>query len=378
MLAAFSRVPALAEIASADKCQMHRKLVQLMQQYNGQQNPLHNRERFDCIQTEWPGVHVRVITRKVTPSEGGKRLHRLLRSLLPNIPLGQVYKMIDQGKVRVNGKRKNQNYELASGDEITIFMEEDAFKEAGPVVKKPKYAGVNANIDVVYEDAELLVVHKPAGELTHPDRSEQRDTLIGRVHAYLYRRGELDSPVFLPAPANRLDRNTSGLVLIGKTAGMLHQLNQWIKNRQLDKYYITIIEGKLSGSGTISGLVERDEGSNRTRVVRANEQRREEGAARKAATTNYEVLQTSSAYSLVEVELISGRTHQIRAHFQSIGHPLLGDIKYGGHALGELNHQLLHAWRIELPDGRTFRAPLPQQFRAVLKRVGLNMDAGGR
>ena len=317
-----------------------------------------------------------MINRTVTPSESGKRLHRYLRSLMPNIPLGQIYKMIDSGKVKVNGKRKNQNYELAVSDELTIYMDEQAFKQASPdTVKKPKYAGINSKIDVIYEDAELLVVNKPIGELTHPDRAEQRDTLINRVHAYLYKKGELDSHLFQPAPANRLDRNTSGLVLIGKTAGMLHRLNQWIKTRELGKYYITIIEGRLSGSGTISGLLVRDEANNRTRVVRGGEAQ-SELTKEKEASTKYNVLQAGSAYSVVEVELISGRTHQIRTHFQSIGHPLLGDVKYGGKPVAAVNHQLLHALRIELPDGRTFRAPLPPLFRQMLKQVGLHVPIG--
>lgn len=315
-----------------------------------------------------------MITRKVTASEGGKRLHRYLRSLLPNIPLGQIYKMIDQGKVRVNGKRKNQNYELASGDELTIYMEEDAFKQASPAIKKEKFIGVSANIEVIYEDEELLVVNKPVGALTHPDRSEHRDTLIGRVHAYLHRNGELDSTLFQPAPANRLDRNTSGLVLIGKTAAMLHRLNQWIQQRELGKFYLTIVEGQLSGNGTIGGLLVRDEESNRTRVVRQGGHSPSGASGEKEATTNYEVIRKGDRYSLVEVELISGRTHQIRTHFQSIGHSLLGDIKYGGKPFGNVNHQILHAWRIELPDGRSFRAPLPAQFRHVLKRIGLEFS----
>lgn len=319
-----------------------------------------------------------MINRKVTASEGGKRLHRYLRSLLPNIPLGQVYKMIDQGKVRVNGKRKNQNYELAAGDELAIYMEEEAFKQAGPDVRKEKFVGVNASIEVIHEDEELLVVNKPVGALTHPDRTEQRDTLIGRVHAYLYRKGELDSTLFQPAPANRLDRNTSGLVLIGKTAGMLHRLNQWIQKRELGKYYLTIVEGRLTGKGKISGLLVRDEESNRTRVVRPGDKPPSDAAQEKEATTNYEVIRTGNHHSLVEVELISGRTHQIRTHFQSIGHPLLGDIKYGGKTFGDVNHQILHAWRIELPDGRSFRAPLPAQFRTVLKRIGLAFPASER
>lgn len=316
-----------------------------------------------------------MINRKVTPSEGGKKLHRFLRNLMPNIPLGQIYKMIDQGKVRVNGKRKNQNYELAAGDELTIHVEDEAYKEASIGQKKAKYVGVNANIDVVYEDAELLVVNKPTGMLTHPDQADQKDTLVNRVHAYLYRKGELDSPMFMPATANRLDRNTSGLVLVGKTAGMLHQLNQWIQKHELSKYYVTIVEGYLTGEGTLSGDLIRDEKSNRTHVVTSSADAERHGGAEKAksAITHYRALQPGASYSLVEIELVSGRTHQIRTHFQSIGHSLLGDIKYGGRRYGDVNHQLLHAWRIVLPDGREFKAPLPAEMKAVCDRIGLRV-----
>jgi RluA family pseudouridine synthase len=318
-----------------------------------------------------------MINRKVTPSESGKRLHRYLRSLMPNIPLGQIYKMIDSGKVKVNGKRKNQNYELVAGDEIVLFVEEAAYQEASIGQKKMKYVGVNANIEVVYEDAELMVVNKPVGMLTHPDQADQKDTLVNRVHAYLYRKGELDSPLFMPATANRLDRNTSGIVLVGKTAGMLHQLNQWIQKHEMQKYYVTIIEGKLVGEGTISGDLVRDEKKNRTHVVNQATDISKHGGVEqvKSAETRYQVLQTGSAYTSVEIELISGRTHQIRTHFHDIGHPLLGDIKYGGKRFGDVNHQLLHAWRIVLPDGREFKAPLPVLMRTVAERVGLLLNS---
>jgi len=315
-----------------------------------------------------------MINRKITPSESGKRLHRFLRNLMPNIPLGQIYKMIDNGKVKVNGKRKNQNYELAAGDELTLYVEESAYKEASIGQKKAKYVGVNANIDVLYEDAELMVVNKPAGMLTHPDQADQKDTLVNRVHAYLYRKGELDSPLFMPATANRLDRNTSGIVLVGKTAGMLHQLNQWIQKHELQKYYVTIVEGKLQGDGVLTGSLVRDEKKNRTRVVGKLPEGSGEGEGAKSAETRYRALQTGNEYSLVEIELISGRTHQIRTHFQDIGHSLLGDIKYGGKRFGDVNHQLLHAWRIVLPDGREFKSPMPAQMRSVADRVGLKLD----
>lgn len=316
-----------------------------------------------------------MITRIVTPSESGKRLHRYIRNMMPNYPLGQIYKMIDQGKVKVNGKRKKDTYELAAGDELTIWIEEEAFSEAsiGADDKKVKFAGVSANIDVVYEDRELLVVNKPVGLLTHPDQTEQKETLITRVHAYLHKKGELDSRMFLPASANRLDRNTSGLVLVGKTAGMLHQLNQWIQKRELDKYYVTIVEGVLTQYGVVEAKLARDERGNRTRVVGRGESGADEAeAAGKEATTRYKPLRAGKTHTLIEVELISGRTHQIRAHLQSVGHPLLGDVKYGGKPFADVRHQLLHAWKIALADGRTFTAPLPPAFRSTLKKTGID------
>ena len=313
-----------------------------------------------------------MITRQIAASEQGKRLHRYLRNLMPNLPLGQLYKMIDQGKVRVNGKRKKQNYELAAGDELTLLMDEEEFAKAsaGGGRAKPKFAGVSAKLDIVFEDGELLVVNKPAGLLTHPDRNEQKNTLITRVHAYLYRKGELDSALFLPATANRLDRNTSGIVLIGKTAGMLHRLNRWIQNRELQKFYVTIVQGRLEGEGTIEGSLVRDERKNRTLVVGEDDEDDFAGE-RKAAVTRYRALVSAGGCTLVEVELISGRTHQIRSHMQSIGHPLLGDLKYGGRRFGELNHQLLHAWRVILPDGREFHAPPPPRMQRTMEALGL-------
>jgi len=325
-----------------------------------------------------------MITRRITGTEQGKRLHRYLRTLMPNLPLGQLYGMIDKGRVRINGKRKkNPNYELAAGDELTLLMDEADFERAsrGNGRKKTKFAGVHGQLDIVHEDGELLVVNKPAGLLTHPDRTEWKNTLISRVHAYLYRKGELDSALFMPATANRLDRNTSGLVLVGKTAGMLHRLNRWIQNRELRKYYLTIVEGSLAGEGAIERLLLRDERGNVTRSLgdgRSNFGEGEAGAEKaKEATTRYRVLDHAGGCTLVEAELVSGRTHQIRSHFQSIGHPLLGDIKYGGGRFGDLNHQLLHAWRVVLPDGREFRAAPPPRMRRIMDELGFRWNPDG-
>jgi RluA family pseudouridine synthase len=306
-----------------------------------------------------------MISRTVTPSESGKRLHRYVRILMPNYPLGQIYKMIEQGKVRVNGKRKKDNYELSAGDELTIMVDEETYRQSAGEEKKLKFIGVKTNIDVVYEDDALLIVNKPAGLLTHPDQMEQKDTLITMVHAYLYRKDQLDSQLFLPAAANRLDRNTSGLVLVGKTAGMLHQLNQWVQKRQIGKYYVTLVQGKLTGKGTIDAALSRDMKSNRTRVSDSD--------TAKEAVTHYEALTSANGYTLVEVDLESGRTHQIRSHFQSIGHPVLGDVKYGGRPYEGVNHQLLHAWKITLPDERAFTASPPSLFGSILRKLQLTL-----
>ena len=323
-----------------------------------------------------------MITRRITGSEQGKRLHRYLRTLMPNLPLGQLYGMIDKGRVRVNGKRKkNPNYELAAGDELTLLMDETEFERAsrGSGRNKPKFAGVPGQLDIVHEDGELLVVCKPAGLLTHPDRSEWKNTLISRVHAYLYRKGELDSALFMPATANRLDRNTSGLVLVGKTAGMLHRLNRWIRNHELQKFYLTIIEGHLTGEGIIERPLLRDERGNVTRALAETARVGTEGIPdnTKEATTRYRVLDHAGGCTLVEAELVSGRTHQIRSHFQSIGHPLLGDLKYGGRRFDDLNHQLLHAWRVVLPDGREFRAAPPPRMRRIMDELGFGWNPDG-
>jgi 23S rRNA pseudouridine955/2504/2580 synthase len=151
---------------------------------------------------------------------------------------------------------------------------------------------------------------------------------------------------------------------------MLHQLNQWIQKREMEKFYVTIVEGKLTGRSSISGTLVRDESNNKTRVV-APSQVPDTSVKEMEAVTKYEALQVGTGYTLVEVELISGRTHQIRTHFQSIGHSLLGDIKYGGKAVAEVNYQLLHAWKIVMPDGRIFTAPVPELFSQMLRLKGI-------
>lgn len=305
-----------------------------------------------------------MIEKMIASEERGKKLHRYVRQTLPGLPLSGVHKLIRVGRVKVNGKKGKIDTVLETGDSVQIWMNEEDFSE----VSRPgrKFGGISTDIDVIYEDGHLLVVNKPVGLLTHPDRDERKDTLIGRALAYLHARGELaDGRSFLPAAANRLDRNTSGLVLIGKDGDTLRSLSEWIRDHRVRKGYLAVAEGRLADSGVIDKPLMRHE---RDGVVRATVSR-DPGA--RSALTRHRALAFSQRYSLLAIEIASGRTHQIRAHLKSIGHPLLGDYKYGGHPAFGIDYHVLHAYYLHLPDGRSFTAPPPPAFLRILAAAGL-------
>ncbi len=298
------------------------------------------------------------------PEDSGKKLHRYLRQALPGLPLSGVYKMIRVGRVKVNGKKGKVDTVLQPGDCLSLYIHQDEYTELAK--DKPKFKGMSTDIDIVFEDEHLLVVNKPVDLLTHPDSSEHKDTLINRALAYLYRRGEIaGGRSFLPATVNRLDRNTSGIVMIGKDTGTLRTLSEAIRDRRVEKTYLAIVWGKLTGSGDVDTPLMRVERTNRT--VGALDG----SVDGRSALTRYRALGSGAGFTLVEITLISGRTHQIRAHMQAIGHPLLGDVKYGGKPAFDLTYQLLHAYTVKLPDGRVFAADPPADFLRVLAQTGL-------
>lgn len=316
-----------------------------------------------------------MIEKTIAPEDGGKKLHRYMRQTLPGMPLSGVYKLIRTGRVKINGKRGKMDAALSAGDTIEIWMREDDYASVSRPVRK--FSGVSTDIDVVHEDDDLLVVNKPSGLLVHPDREEKKDTLIGRVLAYLYERGEIaDGRAFLPAVVNRLDRNTSGLVLIGKNADTLRKLAAAFRDRKIRKWYLAIVEGEVPASGFIDTPLEREE---KEGVVRSRTLfHRQTERVGKNALTRFVSLSSSAVgrHSLLAVEIASGRTHQIRAHMQSIGHPLLGDVKYGGHPAFGVNYHLLHAACLRMPEGREFQAPPPPAFMRALSQAGLVLPTG--
>lgn len=311
----------------------------------------------------------------ITENEGNQRLDRFLRKYLKRAPLSMIYKLIRKD-VKVNGKRGHEDTVLQAGDSLVIYIPDDKLAELTAPVKKQK---ARRSFGIVYEDENVIVVNKPSGLLTHGDSHEKKNTLVNQVCGYLQDKGEYNPSVertFAPAPANRLDRNTSGLVIFGKTAEALRELTEIIRDKEnVHKIYMALVAGRMDGAADIDSRLVKNESTNKVRVAPDGE-----GQSARTIVTG---IRPGDEMSLVEVNLITGRTHQIRVHLSSAGHPVAGDPKYGSDKLNRrirdkygVTSQLLHAARIEMGEldgslaylaGRVFEAPLPESFGKILE-----------
>ena len=281
----------------------------------------------------------------VTKNDAGQRLDKFLTKTYRNLPMSLLYKAIRKKDIRLNGKRCEAADRLKEGDQIYLFLPDDALEIAPPTYE---FVHASKQLDIVYEDEHVLLLNKKAGLLVHPDNHEYADTLIFRVQRYLYEKGEYnpaDEQSFAPALVNRIDRNTSGIVIAAKTAVALRVLNQKLKEREIGKYYLCIVHGRMpKAEDTLEAFLEKNESQNRVYISDTQKQ----GA--RTIRTRYKVLEERGDLSLLEIHLLTGRTHQIRAHLASIGHPLLGDGKYGTNALNKgmgFNKQALCSYRLE-------------------------------
>ncbi len=281
----------------------------------------------------------------IKENDAGQRLDKFLSKAVKALPKSLMYKCIRTKKIKVNRKRTEIGYILNEGDTVELFIAEEFFAEQAA---EEAFMKLTPKLDIIYEDNNIMLLDKRPGLIVHSDDNEDVNTLISHVKAYLYRKGEYkpeDEQSFAPALCNRIDRNTGGIVIAAKNAEALRVMNDKIKKDELSKFYLAAVHGHLpKKSDTLKAYLRKDSSNNIVDIINSPR------PGYKEIITKYRVLDEKRGFSLVEIELVTGRTHQIRAHFSSIGHPLLGDGKYGVNRddkkLG-YKFQALYSYRLE-------------------------------
>ncbi len=332
----------------------------------------------------------------ITERDEGQRIDKYLGKYLNEAPKSFLYKMMRKKNITLNGKKCEGSEHLSAGDVIRMFFSEETFERLS--VRQDRLPEPDGEMlpacspEVVYRDRDLLFVNKPAGLLSQKAKADDL-SLTEWIVSYALREGLVsweELKTCRPSVCNRLDRNTSGLVAAGLTLPGLTFLSEALKERTVRKYYLCLVRGQVRKEKRINGWLVKDGQKNTVRIVKNPGELPE--ALRQAALpieTAYDPLCGNDRVTLLRVHLITGRSHQIRAHLASEGHPIIGDPKYGEKSVNELyakccgvRRQLLHAWYMEFPafkerfsglSGKRITAPLPDDFRAVLIREGIEI-----
>jgi 23S rRNA pseudouridine955/2504/2580 synthase len=275
----------------------------------------------------------------IAENDANQRLDKFLLKYMNQSTKSFLYKMLRKKRIKLNGKKAEGSERLCPGDQIQLYLSGETI---GGLMREKQISQSAGALDVVFEDDNILVCNKPAGVLSQPEKPGDSDTVVDRLLKYLAETGQYQpnkTSVFTPAICNRLDRNTSGLILCGKNLPAVQALNEAIKNRRIDKYYIAAVHGSIPKKMLLTGQLRKDAAEN-TAVI---------GAEGHEILTEIAPVYLGAHHTVLRVKLITGKTHQIRAHLQSIGHPVIGDRKYGD---GRLNrafrakYQLLHAQEV--------------------------------
>jgi 23S rRNA pseudouridine955/2504/2580 synthase len=313
---------------------------------------------------------------KVTPDAAGQRLDKFLRKRMENMPLSHLYKLVRTKKVRVNGARAEIAQLLEPGDEITVHV----LQAVAPPPPKPATA-VGQDFQVLYEDEHILACDKPAGLAIHPGSGISGETLVDQARAYFERQGlQIAEGEFKPSPAHRLDRETSGVVVVAKTRQAMVRLTEIFTAGEADKTYLALAKGRF----------QKDEGSIDLRLPEHQQtqtSKQQRGVNLQQALTHWHKLAGGPEATLLELKIETGRTHQIRRHLDAIGHPVVGDGKYGDFPFNRiaarqwgLKRMFLHSTRLSLAHPITkkrlvFTSPLPGELSDCLPRAGITWNA---
>ena len=312
----------------------------------------------------------------VTKNEAGQRFDKYLLKYLNKAGTGFIYKMLRKKNIVLNDKKANGNEILSVEDNVKLYLSEDTIisfredKKAGFANKSVN--GLDKKLDIIYEDDNVLLINKPCGILSQ--KAQKDDISINDIAvAYLLKNnpGKEDT-TFIPSICNRLDRNTTGIIVVGKSLIGLQTMSKLFKDRTIHKYYLALVDGVIKENSLISGFLTKDSKTNKVSISKTEKKESD------YIETYYEPIKYFDNMTLLKVCLITGKTHQIRAHLSSIGHPILGDYKYGNNKLNEtikkkykVKSQLLHSYILEFPklDGelsnlsnKTFKALIPKYW----------------
>lgn len=313
----------------------------------------------------------------INENEAGQRFDKYLFKYFKEAPSSFIYKMLRKKNIVLNGKKSDGKDKLAVGDSIKVFMADETIS---------KFRGVSqievvqtVELDVVYEDDNVIMINKPSGMLSQ--KADKNDVSVNEyIISYLIESGSLleeQLKTFKPGVCNRLDRNTSGLIVAGKSLKGLQVMSQMFKDRTMDKYYLAVVSGIVSDKMNIKGFLTKNEKTNKVIVSG------KETADSQYIETEYEPLKYGENITLLKVKLITGRTHQIRAHLASVGHGLIGDYKYGDKKVNDyykknfkIENQMLHSWKLVFPNmeelielsNKEFSAKVPKEFDEVMEQ----------